>query len=313
MNLAPIILLVALPIAELKRTEPVDFEKEILPILKNNCLACHNQTKAKASLILETPQEILKGGDSGPGVVPGKSAESLLLKVAAHQEDPKMPPKDNKVNAADLKPEELALLRLWIDQGAKGEVRAAAPIEWQPLSAAFNPIYAVAVTADGQFAACSRANQVFVYSIPSARLVATLPAAHKDLIQSLTFSPAGDLLASGSYGEVKLWRRARKEPIKYVAPEGPMPVIATRPDGKRLAGPGSNNVARLWNPEDGKEIALLKGDRHAHERVAHLERELTFASAELTYRKTAIESAEKQKKTETERLAKVAETFTTAE
>lgn len=313
MNLAPIIFLFALPMAELKRTEPVDFEKEILPILKNNCLACHNQTKAKASLILETPQEIFKGGDSGPAVVPGKSAESLLLKVAAHQEDPKMPPKDNKVNAADLKPEELALLRLWIDQGAKGEVRAAAPIEWQALSAAFNPIYAVAITADGQFAACSRANQVFLYNIPSARLVATLPEAHKDLIQSLAFSPAGDLLASGSYGEVKLWRRSRKGPIKYAPPEGPMPLVATRADGKRLAGPGTNNVARLWNPEDGKEIALLTGDRYAHERMAHLEREASFAGTELAYRKTAIESVEKQKKTETERLAKVTETFTTAE
>jgi cytochrome c len=67
MNLTPFILLVALPIADMKRAEPVDFEKEVLPILKNNCLACHNQTKAKAGLILETPQSILKGGDSGPG------------------------------------------------------------------------------------------------------------------------------------------------------------------------------------------------------------------------------------------------------
>jgi len=90
----------AIPIADLKRLAPVDFETEILPILKNNCLACHNQTKAKADLILETPQTILKGGESGPAVVPGQSAESLLLKVASHQEKPTMPPKDNKANAA---------------------------------------------------------------------------------------------------------------------------------------------------------------------------------------------------------------------
>ena len=64
----------AIPIARLKRSSPVDFEKEILPILKNNCLACHNTTKAKGGLNLETPQLILKGGDSGPAVSPGKSA-----------------------------------------------------------------------------------------------------------------------------------------------------------------------------------------------------------------------------------------------
>jgi len=92
----------ALPIAEVKRSDPVDFEREILPVLKNNCLACHNQTKAKAGLVLETPQSILKGGDSGPAVVPGNPGESLLFKAAAHtDDDTKMPPKDNKVNAAD--------------------------------------------------------------------------------------------------------------------------------------------------------------------------------------------------------------------
>src|SRR5213593_3150249 len=74
----------ALPVAELKRDVPVDFEREILPILKNNCLACHNQTKAKAGLNLEASQGILKGGDTGPAVSPGRSGDSLIFKAAAH-------------------------------------------------------------------------------------------------------------------------------------------------------------------------------------------------------------------------------------
>ena len=41
-----------LPIAEIKRAKPVDFQSEILPFLRANCLACHNRTKAKADLIL---------------------------------------------------------------------------------------------------------------------------------------------------------------------------------------------------------------------------------------------------------------------
>src|SRR5204863_3116581 len=104
-----------LPVAELKRDAPVDFEKEILPTLKNNCLACHNTTKAKGGLNLETPQLMLKGGDTGPAVAPGKSAESLLFKAAGHL-DPEliMPPRDNKANASDLRPEQLALLKLLI-------------------------------------------------------------------------------------------------------------------------------------------------------------------------------------------------------
>src|SRR3954466_2185588 len=59
-----------IPIAKIDRKTPVDFEKEILPVLKNNCLACHNRTTTKADLVLETPQDILKGGESGKVVVP---------------------------------------------------------------------------------------------------------------------------------------------------------------------------------------------------------------------------------------------------
>src|SRR2546428_6506102 len=97
-------------IAKIDRKTPVDFEKEILPILKNNCLACHNKTTTKAELILETPQDILKGGESGKVVVPKRSGESLLLKIASHQVKPMMPPKNNKVEASDLTPEELGLI-----------------------------------------------------------------------------------------------------------------------------------------------------------------------------------------------------------
>src|SRR5688572_6535944 len=77
-----------IPIDRIDRRTPVDFEKEILPILKSNCLACHNKTTPKAELILETPQDILKGGESGRVVVPKRSGDSLLLKVASHQVKP---------------------------------------------------------------------------------------------------------------------------------------------------------------------------------------------------------------------------------
>src|SRR5438309_3357466 len=187
-----------IPIAKIDRKTPVDFEKEILPILKNNCLACHNKTTTKAELILETPQDILKGGELGKVVVPKRSGESLLLKIASHQVKPMMPPKNNKVEASDLTPEELGLIKLWIDQGAKGEVHGTGPIVWQPLPEGLNPIYAVALTSDGQFAACARANQIFIYHIPSKQLVTRLSdpqllkaglygklgVAHRDLVHS---------------------------------------------------------------------------------------------------------------------------------
>src|SRR5688572_16235638 len=121
-------------IAAATRDSQVDFEKEILPIFRRNCLACHSATEAQSDLILESPQTILKGGAEGPSVVPGKGSESRLLLLASKQKEPHMPPEDNDVKAKPLTPQELGLIKLWIDQGAKGQLSAAsAEIAWQPL------------------------------------------------------------------------------------------------------------------------------------------------------------------------------------
>ena len=61
---------VPIAIADVKHAGPVDFQSEILPLLRHNCIACHNSTKAENHLVLETPQSILKGGESGAAVVP---------------------------------------------------------------------------------------------------------------------------------------------------------------------------------------------------------------------------------------------------
>jgi WD40 repeat protein len=253
-------------VAKIERAAPVDFEEQVLPILRHNCLACHNQTRAKAGLVLETPETILKGSDDGPVVVPGRSAESLLLKVASHQSKPTMPPRDNKVNAADLTEEELGLLKLWIDQGTKGEVHGGGTIEWQPLPESFEPIYAVAVSPDGQLAVCNRANRLFVYHLPTKRLLACLEdpklaktraggrpgIAHLDAVRALAFSPDGGLLASGGYREVKLWRRPKDtELLKTTGWSNGVAAMALSPNANWLAlvdGAGQVHVRRLGEP-----------------------------------------------------------------
>ena len=264
----PAIARAALPVAKTSRTNTVDFEKEILPIFRANCLACHNQTKARAGMNLETPDLIRKGGDSGPGVVAGKSAESLLFKSASHAEDPIMPPPKNNSAAKNLTPEQLALVKLWIDQGAKGEVKGFVDIAWQPLPVSFNPIYSVALSPDGQYAACNRANRIHIYHLPTEKLVAELvdpkleadkkyagqKVAHHDMAYTLKFNPGGDLLVSGSYQEVKFWRLTTPAPVALGGNQSAK--LAASADGNRFViGEGSS--ARIYEASTRKELRTV--------------------------------------------------------
>ncbi|MDF1741159.1 MAG: hypothetical protein P1U86_18500 [Verrucomicrobiales bacterium] len=215
-----------LQVAELKRDTPVNFATEVYPFLKTNCLACHNTTKAKADLILESPQDMIKGGESGPAIEPKNADNSFLFTTAAHIEEPTMPPANNKSKAKNLTPDQLALLKRWIDEGAEGDsVSTAAPESWTILTGP-QPIYTSALTDDGRFAAVGRGQKINLYDLRLGKLAASLkdpslqhPAAHRDLVQSLDFSSEGTL-ASGGYRTVKIWNRAKEtsgEPLTLTA------------------------------------------------------------------------------------------------
>src|SRR5580658_10978219 len=96
-------------------TTTVDFVKDIQPILEKNCYSCHGPTRQKAELRWDVKAIALKGGEHGPDILPGKSAESRMIQlVAAINPDQVMPQKGDRLTA-----EQVGLLRAWIDQGAK--------------------------------------------------------------------------------------------------------------------------------------------------------------------------------------------------
>src|SRR5436305_14779257 len=100
--------------APLAAAEP-DFSKTIGPILAKRCLGCHNASEAKGELVLLTREGLLKGGENGAVVVPGKPDESVLFKKVASGE---MPPELNGKSQA-LPKEEVERIRAWIAAGAK--------------------------------------------------------------------------------------------------------------------------------------------------------------------------------------------------
>lgn len=94
----------------------VDFARDVQPILARSCVLCHGPKGTKGGLALHEKARALTGGDSGPVIEVGKSAESLLIQyVGGLEPDHQMPPKGK---APALSRDEIALLRAWVDQGA---------------------------------------------------------------------------------------------------------------------------------------------------------------------------------------------------
>jgi len=99
------------------------YAADIQPIFAQSCYPCHSHKaqKPKGKLLLDSLAAVLKGGEDGPILVPGKSAKSALVIQVSHQGDPDgyMPPPKNKANVGPLTKEQIGLIRAWIDQGAK--------------------------------------------------------------------------------------------------------------------------------------------------------------------------------------------------
>ncbi|HTN75301.1 MAG TPA: PSD1 and planctomycete cytochrome C domain-containing protein [Pirellulaceae bacterium] len=87
------------------------FEEQVRPVLATNCQKCHGDEKQKGELRLDSRTAALAGGESGPAVVPGKPADSLLIDAINHQSF-EMPPEGK------LKETEIAALTEWVRQGA---------------------------------------------------------------------------------------------------------------------------------------------------------------------------------------------------
>ena len=104
-------------------TKPdVTYATDIKTILDASCAKCHSGDKPKARLKLDSIEGALKGSKDGKILTAGDSANSFVVKSIAHltsDRDAWMPPLNNKAGIKPLTPEQIGLIRAWIDQGAK--------------------------------------------------------------------------------------------------------------------------------------------------------------------------------------------------
>jgi len=103
------------------------FDKEIQPLFEARCYECHGPQKQKSGLRLDRKSNAFQGGDSGkPAVVPGKSAESVLIqRITSKDPDEVMPPKGEKLTA-----DQIEQLKKWIDGGAIWTEQENKPKHW---------------------------------------------------------------------------------------------------------------------------------------------------------------------------------------
>src|SRR5262249_40944640 len=99
----------------------VDFVKDIQPIFVTSCVVCHGSTAQRSNLRLDSKAALLKGGLSGPAIIPWKRADSLLVRLVFGVEGDRFMP----LGGPRLADEQIGLLRAWIDQGATWPEEAA--------------------------------------------------------------------------------------------------------------------------------------------------------------------------------------------
>jgi WD40 repeat protein len=239
---------------------------QVLPILQQKCLACHSGAAKMGGLVMASYDTLMKGGAHGREIVPGKSEESRLVLMLEGKIGPRMPFGGDPLPLANM-----ALIKAWIDAGAKGpapgEATAPAPKlvipDIKPQVTVVSPVLSLGFSPDGRLLAAGGYKEVRLMEAASGKVLATLPG-HADYVRSIAFSPDGKWLAAGGgpcqvSGEIKLWDVEARKLIRTMAGHSDcIYSLAVSPDGKLVATTSYDKLAKLWDASTGKEVRNLK-------------------------------------------------------
>ena len=254
--------------------DPVSFRRDVAPILVKQCQGCHGPEKSKAGYRLDSFDRLTKAGESkAPPVVAGQPDKSNLFHlISTDDEDDRMPQKADPLPAAHV-----ALIRRWIDEGAKFDgpdagaaLTSLVPVQVHPAPPGTYrypmPVTALALSLDGKVLAASGYNEVTLWDPADGRLLGRIKRV-AERTYGLAFSPDGKTLAvaggvPGTLGEVRLCDVERRDAGRVLERIGDV-MLAVRfsPNGKHLAAGGADNAVRVYALPGGARELLI--EQHA--------------------------------------------------
>lgn len=240
----------------------VSFHRDVLPILRINCIACHKPGKSKGGLDLTTHAAVLRGGENGPAITASDALGSRLIETICGDE-PEMP-KDSE----PLMPQEIELISRWIAKGALADEptgtitsRPAEPPKYRSLPA----VNALAFSPDGTLLAVPGRHEILLHHADGSGIESRL-LGDSPRLESVAFSRDGTLLvASGGavseFGEIQIWDTAKRELVRSIKGSNDVFYGVSLSQDNRLVAVGcADKLVRVFNVADGVEV--MRCDNH---------------------------------------------------
>jgi WD40 repeat protein len=244
----------------------VDYTSDIQPLLEKRCGGCHGGEAKMGELSITTYDTLMHGGNHGKAAVPGKPDESPLYTSITGKTYPKMP-----MDGTTLADAEIALIKSWIEAGAKGPAPGTAVAsKTAPRAAAIKPhgsvkpqVFAMAWQPGAKVVALARYREVTLADANTGKALAVLTG-HTDAVRNVAFSRDGKFLAAAGglcakQGEVKIWDVQKQAAVLTITGHTDCIYgLAFSPDGKLLATSSYDKLIKLWDTSSGQEVRTLK-------------------------------------------------------
>ncbi|MFM7098508.1 MAG: c-type cytochrome domain-containing protein [Gemmataceae bacterium] len=281
--------------ANTANAQNISFIKDVAPILKENCFACHGAKNPKGKLDMTKYEALRHGGTKDDPIVNGKPDESYFIDVLKATDKSRMPPKES---GDGLSPEKIKVLEQWVAQGAKidkeidpkSDLLKELRLRWKAPSPAAKYSFPVAATAiafspDGKKIVVGGHHEITVWDIDGAKLEKRI---HTRARRSMAFIflPDGKLVVAGGRpgeeGDVRAYDISsagkvvdgvaildgvndKKIMLKQLLDtDDEVLCLALSNDGKKLAAGGCDRLLHVWDISSGIENAKLEQSIENH-------------------------------------------------